>query len=217
MVRPPWELTREMFLSEVEVDMLLRCLRQQAHAASVDKHGPVATDLLIIACLVFSGLRNSEFCRLRIADTIVGAGESVFKVCGTPRQDRTVHVPRFVSSLVVEYVERIRPGMLPETIKPADQAQPLLFNERRRPYERTGLYRRVVKILNAAGLGERASVQLLRHTYGYLGYKRSGGNLLFLQRQLGHAHPMVTKVYAEFVHEDYAQIADLVGGQPLPT
>ena len=89
---------------------------------------------------------------------------------------------------------------------------PLVLNERGKPYERTGLYRRVVRILTEAGLGSRASVQLLRHTYGYLAYKRSGGNLLFVQRQLGHAHPLVTSIYAQFVDEPYARLADAVGG-----
>ena len=60
----------------------------------------------------------------------------------------------------------------------------------------------------AAGLGERASVQLLRHTYGYLAYKRTGGSLLFVQRQLGHAHPMVTAIYAQFVDESPTALAE---------
>ena len=85
-----------------------------------------------------------------------------------------------------------------------------MFNERRQPYERTGLYRRVVRILTAAGLKDRASVQLLRHTYGYLAYLKTGGNLLFVQRQLGHAHPMVTVVYARFVDESYADMANMI-------
>jgi integrase len=53
-------------------------------------------------------------------------------------------------------------------------------------------------------------VQLLRHTYGYLAYRNTGGNLLFVQRQLGHAHPMVTAIYAEFVAESYADLANRV-------
>jgi integrase/recombinase XerD len=163
---------------------------------------------------LFSGLRNSELCHLRLADTIAGAGRSVFVVQGTPRQDRTVYVPQAVSDLVEDYVGDARRSSLPDGVAPDDVAQPLIFNERRRPFERTGLYRRVVRILQAAGFGQRASVQLLRHTYGYLAYKRSGGNLLFVQRQLGHAHPMVTSVYAQFVEEDYNRIADLVGPSP---
>lgn len=205
MATAPWEVTREMFLSEAEVDRLTRHLADRAAdpddvAAQVDR--------LVIAGLLYSGLRNSEFCGLRVADTIVGTGESVFVVHGTPRQDRTVHVPRHVSELVRKYVQHIRPCLT--THKTRDRSQPLILNERGRAYERTGLYRRVVKILTAAGLGERASVQLLRHTYGYLAYRRTGGNLLFIQQQMGHAHPMVSSVYAKFVDEDYAALANRI-------
>jgi integrase len=93
-------------------------------------------------------------------------------------------------------------------VDPGDPTQPLVYGERRNPIERTGLYRRVVRVLEAVGLGDRASVQLLRHTYGYLAYLSTGGNLLFVQRQLGHAHPMVTSIYAQFVDEPYGALAD---------
>lgn len=214
-MKTPWELTRDMFLSELEVQTFLETLDRQVNASSIGQRSVVVTDRLIMQCLLFSGLRNSEFCRLRVADTIVGIGESVFRVHGTQRQDRVVYVPDSVSSLVVHYVNEFRPKAIPESVDARDTSQPLIFNERGRPYERTGLYRRVVRILGSAGFGERASVQFLRHSYGYLGYKRSGGNLLFLQRQLGHAHPMVTSVYADFVEEDYARLANLVGSSPL--
>ncbi len=213
MKKPPWELTREMFLSEQEVDSLLSNLQQCVKSARNENRNQALTDELIVHCLIFSGLRNSEFCRLRVTDTILGHAESVFKVENTPRQDRTVHVPDFVSELVSHYVNTIRPNVIPNDSAPYDESLPLVFNERGRPYERTGLYRRVVRILTAAGFAERAILQLLRHTYGYLAYKRSGGNLLFLQQQLGHAHPMVTSVYANFVDEDYSRLANLTGGQ----
>ena len=210
---PPWILTRKMFLSEEEVERLLSELQQRAVAARKADRQTALTDQLIINAILFSGLRNSEFCRLRVADTVVATGQSVFNVRGTPRQDRMAHVSEFVSDLVAEYVAEVRPQQLAEEIDPEDQLQSLVFNERRRPYERTALCRRVVRILTAVGLRDRASVQLLRHTYGYLGYKRTGGNLLFLQRQLGHAHPMVTNVYAQFVDESYADLANVVGGR----
>jgi integrase len=171
-------------------------------------------DEIIICSLLFSGLRNSEFCRLTLADLAIGSGQSKILVRGTPREDRTVFIPRSLGNLVGRYVSETRPGCMPEGASPRDPTLPLVFNERRKPYERTGLYRRVVRILTDAGLGPRASVQLLRHTYGYLAYKRSGGNLLFVQRQLGHAHPLVTSIYAQFVDEPYARLADAVGGLP---
>jgi site-specific recombinase XerD len=137
---------------------------------------------------------------------------TVAGVAGVEGEGRTVHLPSNVAQLLAEYTSQIRLQMLPEGARSEDGEQPLVFHERRRPFERTGLYRRVVRILTAAGLGERASVQLLRHTYGYLAYLKTGGNLLFVQRQLGHAHPMVTSIYAQFVDEPYGELAERVGG-----
>jgi integrase len=66
-------------------------------------------------------------------------------------------------------------------------------------------------------LGDRANVQLLRHTYGYLAYVRTGGNLLFVQRQLGHAHPATTAAYAKLVKESYADLAERILPAEGPT
>jgi integrase len=211
MTREPWQITREMFLSEDEVELLLTRIQERVRQADVDRIGP-RVDEIIIRSLLFSGLRNSEFCRLTLADTVVGDGEASFLVRGTPREDRTVFIPRSLGDLVSQYVSETRPGCLAPGAAARDRSLPLVVNERGKAYERTGLYRRVVRILTEAGLGPRASVQLLRHTYGYLAYKRSGGNLLFVQRQLGHTHPLVTSIYAQFVDEPYSRLADAVGG-----
>ncbi len=206
MSREPWKISREMFLSESETESLLAFLgRRETDAADFQA---ALTDRVIIETLLWSGLRNSEFCQLKLRDTVIGQKQSVLLVEETPRQNRIVHVPHALSQLIQRYSRDARPGALPAGVSPRDLIQPLVFNERGKPYERTALYRRVVRILTDAGLGERASVQLLRHTYGYLAYKRTGGNLLFVQRQLGHAHPMVTAVYAEFVDHPYGQLAN---------
>jgi integrase/recombinase XerD len=207
MIKLPWQITRQMFLSEDEIDGLLQHLSRQVRRAGREQVA-ARVDEVIIRSLLFSGLRNSEFCGLTLTNTIMGTGESVFLVRGTPREDRTVYVPAELSGLIRRFVTEIRPRSLPAGASPSDLSMPLVLNERGRPYERTGLYRRVVRILTEAGLKERASVQLLRHTYGYLAYKRSHGNLLFAQQQLGHAHPSVTSIYAQFVDESYADLAD---------
>lgn len=208
-----WVLSQEMFLDEAEVATLQEYLTSASRQADTEAtRSEAATNELVMTGLIFSGLRNSEFCQLQLRDTVLGTGQSVFIVREKKGESRTVFVPEFLSAMIRRYATDIRPLRVADGIDPADPTRELLVNERGRPYERTGLYRRVVKILTAAGFGERASVQLLRHTYGYLGYKRSGGNLLFLQKQMGHVHPMVTSVYAEFITEDYAQLADIVGG-----
>lgn len=211
----PWHLTRSSFLDEVEVSELLRLLRSEG--SSEAERSLRLTDRLIVEGLLFSGLRNSEFCALACQETVIGLRKSVFQVVGTRKQDRTVHVPRFVSELVEEYSRDVRPRMLREEFDPDDLSLPLLVNERGRPYERTSLYRRVLRILSDIGFGARASVQLLRHTYGYLAYKQTGGNLLFVQRQLGHAHPMVTSVYAEFVSFPESDLSETTAAPFLPS
>ncbi|HBO46202.1 MAG TPA: hypothetical protein DD670_20215 [Planctomycetaceae bacterium] len=205
-----WQLTRDMFLSFDEVDLLLDHVRAPCRNASTRRRVAACLDRLMIEGLLFSGLRTSEFCGLTVANTIVGRGESVFVIEGLKGRDRTVHVPSEVSRLVEQFVADIRPGLLPADVDPNDPTRPLVYGERKNPLERTGLYRRVVRVLRAAGLGDRASVQLLRHTYGYLAYALSHGNLLFVQRQLGHAHPMVTAIYAQFVEESYQPLAEQI-------
>lgn len=212
----PWQLTADNFLSESEVDRLLTSVRQAVEAAPPDGRGTALLDRVIIEGLLFSGLRSTEFCGLLLGDTSAGLGRPVLRVSGTRQNDREVHIPQQLNALLHEYIRDVRPLRLPTGADPADLHQPLILNERRRPYERTALYRRVVRILQHAGLGDRASVQLLRHTYGYLAYKRTGGNLLFVQQQLGHAHPMVTAIYAEFVPFNYEALANQTAGAGQP-
>ena len=142
----------------------------------------------------------------------MGRGRRSFFVQRPAARRRHVFVPSDVGERTRRYLREVRPAYLPAGVARTDSAKPLVYNEHRRPFERTGLYRRVVAVLRDAGLGDRASVQLLRHTYGYLAYKRTGGNLLFVQRQLGHAHPMITAIYSQFVDQSYSCLADRVGG-----
>lgn len=211
MPREPWKISREMFLSEDETQKLLDFLRnREAQAADQAAAVSATTDRAIIETLLFSGLRNSEICQLKVRDTPIGLKAPALVVQETPRQNRVVHIPDVLVELLRRFVREARPQLLPAGVSSTDRDRPLIINERGKPYERTGLYRRVVRILVEADLAERASVQLLRHTYGYLAYKRTGGNLLFVQRQLGHAHPMVTAVYAEFVDFPGDQLANQI-------
>lgn len=210
MARLPWEITPEMFLNLQEVEGLLAHVRQ---AAGGDSPGAVL-DRVIIETLLFSGIRNSEFCRLLLGDLAVKPTGCLLRVRGSKADSRDVYIPRCLGELLGSYVATVRRGLLPAGAKPADAGQPLILNERGKAYERTGLYRRVTRILEEAGLGRRASVQLLRHTYGFLAYRQTHGNLLFVQRQLGHAHPMITSVYAQLVDESYEELAEMVRPEP---
>lgn len=212
----PWEITESMFLADEEADGLVTYLRESERQAAPDEKYRALVDRLIVEILLFSGIRNSELCHLKIEDTEVGHGQSFLMIAESSNHSHIVHLPQALSQEIVNFVRGPRRAMA-NGDQPADEnSQTLILNERGRPYDRTSLYRRVVRILTAAGLGDRASVQLLRHTYGYLAYKRSNGNLLFVQQQLGHAHPMVTAVYAQFVKFSYSDLAEAVGTPANP-
>jgi len=207
MPRMPWTITHDMFLSTAEVADLCRHLDRRVRRTSGDARLSAQFDRLIVLMLLYSGLRTSELCALRLGDVV---NDPALRVRLRGRIVRTVFIPRPVHTAIADYVRAIRPRWLPAGTRRDDRSRALLHHERGRPFDRTGLYRRVVRILTEAGLGGRASVQLLRHTYGYLAYRNTGGNLLFVQRQLGHAHPMITSVYSQFVEESYADLADQV-------
>ena len=213
MPRMPWTITREMFLSSDEVGRLLLHLDRQVRRVSGEAHLSVQFDRLIILTLLYSGIRTSELCGLRLGDI---DKQPALHIRLRSRIVRTVYIPESVHDALTDYIQTIRPHWLPDGTRRDDRTKPIFHHERGRPFERTGLYRRVVRILTEAGLGRRASVQLLRHTYGYLAYRNTGGNLLFVQRQLGHAHPMITSVYSQFVEESYGDLADLVARPSTP-
>lgn len=234
MPSQPWVLSREMFLSVDEAARLLDSLAA-AETAAPDQTAP-AVDRVLIETLLLSGIKNSEFCRLSLADVTLsgfdrakGHGPSkvpgrakasalpqdpgpfgLLRVESSPAERREVVIPARLATLLERYLRDVRPRLKHTAFTPRDPTGPLVPNERGNPFDRTALYRRVVRVLSAHGLGDKAGVQLLRHTYGYLAYLGTGGNLLFVQRQLGHAHPMVTAVYAEFVEFDPARLANSV-------
>lgn len=215
--RTPWDITESMFLSEQETHALVSSLQQAVNHAAGEEKIRALVDQLIIEILLYSGIRNSELCRLCVDDTEAVHGRSYLRIVETLNEVRLVYLPRMLSRQIVDFVQGPRRDLIAETDGKNKASGVLIPNERGRPYDRTSLYRRVVRILKSAGLDDRASVQLLRHTYGYLAYKRSNGNLLFVQQQLGHSHPMVTSVYAQFVHFSYPDLADSVGEPDLNT
>ncbi|MCA9242364.1 MAG: site-specific integrase [Phycisphaerales bacterium] len=181
-----WRLSRESFLEASEIAHLLR------HLAS---RGDL--DRLIITTLLGTGLRNGELCGLTVAG-LDGQGCRLCVELGT-KTDRILYIPGALA------------GELKQAAIGRNSHEPLIPNSRGRPFTPSVLYRRVRRILTDAGFGAVASVQLLRHTYGVMAYRATGGNLLFVQRQMGHAHPMITGVYAEWGNDDPATLAERAG------
>ena len=68
MTREPWKITREMFLSVEETEALSAHIARQVTAAGEAERDSALVDQVIIETLLYSGLRNTEFCRLTLGD-----------------------------------------------------------------------------------------------------------------------------------------------------
>ena len=74
---------------------------------------------------------------------------------------------------------------------------PLFLNERGKPLEYWSVYGRIKTVAMRSGVDLRPHI--LRHTYATQVYGK-GGDLRFVQDQLGHGSPAVTGVYAKTVN-----------------
>ena len=110
MPREAWDITREMFLSLEETERMLRYLDRAVQTADAATRATASTDRVLSAGLLFSGLRNSECCGLRLGDTGVVTGRSSLVVGTTPRQDREVVIPAPVNQLIAQYCRDVRPN-----------------------------------------------------------------------------------------------------------
>lgn len=112
MSAAPWELTREDVLDESEVARLLGVIRH--HAARCETSAIV--NRVIIEGLLFSGLRCSEFCAVRVGDAQLRGPRLAICVRGSSGHGRIVHISAQLAGTIREYVRSVRPGMLDQFV-----------------------------------------------------------------------------------------------------
>lgn len=174
-----------------ELDRLLRSLRQ---AAAVD--GPAepvqvvarprdCTTLLAVSLMVVTGARVNEVVSIRCNDVDLGNGS--VRILGKGRRERQVFIANdSIANLTAAYVTAR--GMLN-----VDHPQ-LLFNGRYRPLSAAAMRSRLVKAARAAGLRERVTPHMLRHTAATQ-LVEAGVDIRYIQRLLGHASLSTTEIY----------------------
>lgn len=150
-------------------------------------------DRAIVLVLLDAGLRASELCALTVGDVDLSSGRVLVRK-GKGGKGRVVYLGKMARRAVWKYL--------------ATRAQP-------RPDEPLFLTRegralnpdRLVKLF--ANLGRRAGVanlhpHRLRHTFA-TEFLRNGGNLLGLQRLLGHSSLEMVRRYAAIAEADLAK------------
>lgn len=147
----------------------------------------------MLAVLAFSGIRNEEFCLLKMDDVDVGG--NTLHIAGKGARERKVCVSSTCMEALLDYIhERKQDGA-----RPTDR----LFVTHRHGYdlEQQDIRKMIRSHAKRAGLKCRVHPHLLRHSLATNLLKR-GSNLLAIRDQLGHEFLSSTLGYIHVTIKD---------------
>ena len=171
------------FFTDEEVIRLLDALKQPTVAGK--------RNYTMALLLLDTGIRVSELVNLQLKD--VSLEGSYFKVRGKGSKERLVPLGQSSRRALAEYVRRHRPE---STLPKLDPVFPTTTGYPLRP---DYVYKIISKACRAVGIeGKRLGPHTCRHTFAR-NFLLNGGDLLTLQRILGHSSLEVVKLY---VHLD---------------
>jgi integrase/recombinase XerD len=155
-------------------------------------------DKAMLTLMYASGLRASEVVSLRLENVDPDAG--FLRVFGKGRKERVVPVADAALAVLKEYIETVRPGFRKR------RATNVLFLSRLgRAITRQTLWNRIRRWALAAGIQERISPHVLRHSFA--GHLLAGGaDLRAVQAMLGHADIATTQIYTHVTPERLREI-----------
>jgi integrase/recombinase XerD len=142
----------------------------------------------ILETLYSTAIRRGELAELEVYD--LEAQRQVLKIRqGKGRKDRVVPLGRRALTWIEKYLADVRPQLVAST-----NTSVLFVSFRGRPLQRNNLSQIVRQHLALAGVVQRGSCHLLRHTAATL-MMENGADLRSLQMLLGHERLNTTQVY----------------------
>jgi site-specific recombinase XerD len=166
-------------------------IRSNRHTADRDR--------AIILVLLSTGMRASELCGICKRDLDLGNNkiDVAGKGKGRSSKQRSVYIGKRTAKALWRYLTPRLSDMLPTdpifTVGPEDEE---------RAFSRNVLSRLVSRIGERAGI-EKAHPHRFRHTFA-INYLRNGGDVLTLQRLLGHESLEMVRRYANVAAADCA-------------
>lgn len=175
-----------------ELDRLLAFLKRAAGADSEPVHPRLirerpheSTTLLAVALMVATGVRVHEVVGFRHQD--IDLDGRAIRLVGKGRRERQVFLTNeWITRLTESYLQAREALDLPHSR--------LLFNLRYEPLTTAALRSRLAKAAVAAGLANRVTPHMLRHTAATQ-LIEAGVDIRYIQRLLGHASLSTTEIY----------------------
>jgi integrase len=150
-------------------------------------------DLLIVALMLFCGLRSREILEALIPDIDLTAGQ--IRIRGKGGKERVVPLPPQIVLLIKSYMEIERPPVASENLflvlKGSKRGQPMTVAGLRTLFRYHRLTAKVPK----------ANPHRFRHTFG-ADMARAGISLPALMKLMGHADIKTTMIYVELSPKD---------------
>ena len=191
-------ITPDKYLSNEEVNKLIRaCSNAAEHAANKDQWVAVR-DWMIIDPALNTGLRVQELSDLKVEDLHINYGESALTVQhGKGNKKRLVKFGKKTKAHLNRY--------LSERHTKSDY---VFYSSRSVQLNRSALQKVFKNWAKKAGLSNAYSIHSLRHTHATRLYKASGNNLRLVQKQLGHVSIQKSTVYSWVADEDFDEAWD---------
>jgi site-specific recombinase XerD len=182
LARPPRDKKLPAVLSRDEVRRVLEAIHVPAYRVCA-------------ATIYTCGLRLLEAVGLRVSD-IDGARGLLHIHHGKGGMDRVVPLPAATLTLLRTHWRTHRH---PEWLFPAPQRRGP-HGQRNRAMHPTTLQRAFSHAVVASGVGKRAHIHTLRHSYA-THLLEAGVSVLLIQQYLGHSSPSTTAIYAHVTRE----------------
>lgn len=173
-------------LAEDEVERLL---------AAVEGADPLARrDRAILELLYGTGIRISELVGLDL--DALDLENSTARVLGKGSKERVVPIGRAALGALDDYLRNSRLGLRPTRPRRTSDADAVFLNARGGRISRQGCWKIVHAAGERAGLGERLSPHVLRHSCA-THMLDHGADIRVVQELLGHASVSTTQVYTK--------------------
>jgi integrase/recombinase XerD len=151
-------------------------------------------DRAILIVLLDTGIRASELCALTLGDYDAAEGKLTIRR-GKGGKLRVVFLGQAAKHAVWRYLAS-RPGAKP--------AAPFFCARTGKFLDRAALHNMILMCAKRAGVGH-ATVHKFRHTFA-VNFLRNGGNVLVLQRLLGHERMETLRIYVDLAQGDLAAV-----------
>ena len=173
-------------LTEEEVTALLD--------AVVGDEPTAIRDRAILEVMYSSGLRISEVVGLSLVD--VDLSERMLRVMGKGSKERVVPIGRFAKDALLRWMDPQVRGSFRSPHPRRDDDAALFLNVRGGRLSRQGVWGIVGKYARAAGLADRCTPHVLRHSCA-THLLDHGADIRTVQELLGHASVSTTQIYTK--------------------